>query len=632
MEKLINLYQQGRLAELLSILKDDESDLGKAFFNFVDAAVFENIGLALRANIYLQEFFPIFKEDAIKMEDILTQQPDVTRPYLPISYPGELQREGPVLIMEPLELDWKAVLDAPTILWFYDAITMWQCLQFEEVGKALSKPGNIFFVGGVYPNETLSQQKFAIPSIKGKGELSKAIVRCLQQYQGNIETEAADCLYLLGQRMYVEYRFKQLGERRSLGLKWQSIYRLRCSAHKRKNNTLTPFLEQSENRIIERCVPISPVKRQRKDRINLAHVTSLIRSNKQHAPSRILKSFLQHHDPQKYKLHVYSHEFLFPRMNEYPYLDIYADSSRPYVENFLAEQDIYYYIADNLRRDYIQTACDIAEDLSRQDIDVVIIHEMSPIAAILAHVIDVPHKIYFGHGWPEFPQRGDFDLMIFSNEELAQQAKKYGKTAFHNFAVDCRGDWHEAPCSKEYFGLKEDNKILTTISNHLETRLSDDMCWAVGEILRCNPRAYYMPIGKKPSNAEEILDKIGVVERVVFLGDVNNPSHLARSCDLYLNEFPLGSGLGILDAMASGTPVVSMYDKKGPSASRYGGIYMGVDKGISSCEINDYAALACRLLQNEKMYKSWSWCALRRYEEICNVAKYVRYIENLIEI
>ena len=685
MEKLINLYQQGRIVEALEKSRGDSTEV-KAFFNYVDSTAFESPLTSMSTNEYLQELlygqYPdfvvrlqfdlkmldkiLYPEMEIPASDIPEKwhhiidiqekfsdkilrfkkerlRLDYPRPYWPISYPTAYTPQKyagmPLFIMEPVNINWKNILTSPAVFLFYDVTVLWQCLQFEEVLQALLDKRNIIIVGRFYPNELLEMQDFNVPEnleavrvsdnpvlAKHEDTISQSVMNCLREYGGS--NDAADYLHLLNRDIHTEIRYQHLGKRRSLALMWQRIYRIRRSAHSCKgiNPPKIMTLEHAEKEIIDSCKPIE--KRIIKNKkLRLAHVMSMLSDDNTHAPTRILRSFLQYHDKEKYELYVYSNEFLLNRKNEYPYFDVCIFPSRNNAKELLSELKNYY-IADNQRHDYIQTAYDIAYDLSRREIDIVFLHEMSPIVAILAHITDVPYRVYFNHGWGDYPLNGDFELMIFSNDEMKKQVQEHHqdiKIVSRAFSVDCRIGWEDKPYSKEFFGLSEKNIMLTTISNHFTTRLSDDMCWAIGEILRENPEAYYVAVGGYPRNIEELRNKIGVPERISFIGPVDNPSQFARTADLYLNEFPIGSGLGILDAMASGTPAVAMNDTKGPSAGRYGAIYMG--RGVNSCNKKDYVDLACRLIKDKAMYSEWSRCALRRYEEIADVAKYVQDIE-----
>ncbi len=136
------------------------------------------------------------------------------------------------------------------------------------------------------------------------------------------------------------------------------------------------------------------------------------------------------------------------------------------------------------------------------------------------------------------------------------------------------------PYPLDQLGLPSGTKVLTTISNNLENRLTNEMCLAIAEILQSCPDACYAPMGRVDDEGKlrRFFRQHKVEDRIFFLGSVSKPSQYARSMHIYLNEFPFGSCLGMLDAMAAGCPVVSMYDMKGPPQARYGGDYFGLER------------------------------------------------------
>ena len=158
------------------------------------------------------------------------------------------------------------------------------------------------------------------------------------------------------------------------------------------------------------------------------------------------------------------------------------------------------------------------------------------------------------------------------------------------------------------------------------------MCSAIGEILKRCPKAYYAPIGEvqNPDRIRLLLEPYHVNDRVLFLGVQADPSQYARSMHLYLNEFPFGSGLAMLEAMAAGCPVVSMYDPAGPPQATYGGAYFGFDRVIKTGNRQDYIDLTCRLLQDPVFYQKWSEHALNQYEKHADVKTYVQSFENIL--
>lgn len=249
---------------------------------------------------------------------------------------------------------------------------------------------------------------------------------------------------------------------------------------------------------------------------------------------------------------------------------------------------------------------------------------------------DVPLRVLFDHGTlPSYPC---FDLAILSTDEAYQQNHRAFQQAgmescVLNYSVDVREDWKKEPFSRESIGLPETAFIMTTISNHLDNRLTHEMCHSIGKILQRCPQAVYAPIGEvtKKVSWMAIFDQYGVAERVYFLGSLPGPSQYARSMHLYLNEFPFGSGLSLLDAMAAGCPVVSMYDESGPQQARYGATYFGIDYVIKTGKVEDYIELACRLIEDKAFYQQWSEHALEQYEKRVDTERYVNNFEAILE-
>lgn len=100
--------------------------------------------------------------------------------------------------------------------------------------------------------------------------------------------------------------------------------------------------------------------------------------------------------------------------------------------------------------------------------------------------------------------------------------------------------------------------------------------------------------------------------------------------ELYLNEFPFGSCISLFDAMAAGCPIVTMYDEEGPPQARYGGIYFGLDRSITSLKKSEYVDLACSLALNKDLYKEWSEHALKQFEKHVDEKAYVKNFEKIL--
>ena len=55
---------------------------------------------------------------------------------------------------------------------------------------------------------------------------------------------------------------------------------------------------------------------------------------------------------------------------------------------------------------------------------------------------------------------------------------------------------------------------------------------------------------------------------------------------------------------------------------------MGLDKAITSGKKEDYAKLACQLLNDPEMYQKWSAAAKAQYEKHADEKAYVREFES----
>lgn len=643
-ESFVTLYQQGKVTEALRLIYPepgggyDDIPLMDALLNYVDSLVFSYPFFSLMANRYLQqqiectdydEFLKCLREDEVKLDALSGDD----RPYLSLSYPWEgslPQYDGTVVIfMESFAAPWQELDSRPKIFIFYDRAILWHCLHFENLADQLYDKRNTVVILGEYghykPVADLVPVLLSDDNILKK--YSDDIIAALTQ--GNNE-----CLYEVGKDVNTLMTSRRLGKKRLLNVLWRRVYQDRRDQYN-KNKTMFAELLDERSVITSFC----PVAQRRttlhEDKIHLAHVVSMVRDCNIHAPSRLLKSLLLYHNQGEYKVSLHSSEYLISRPLEYPYFEVYADPSRQVARGFLSDlyhRGIDFYLYDDVNKNYSSIAYDMAERLSRDEVDVVVIHEMNPVNKILARITDVPYRIFFAHGWPENIYYDDFDSIICSEMDDAYDAAPI-PIFKRSFAIDCRKGWDDVPYSNEFFGLPSDAKIITTISNNLDSRLSDDMCWAIGGILRGCPEAYYLAIGTKPNDERlaEIYDKIGVSDRVFFIGNVDNPSQLARTAYLYLNEFPVGGGLAVLDSMASGTPVVTMYDPNGVAAARFGGFYIGVDRAIKSCCREEYVELALNLLHDADLYAKWVSYTLQRYEDTANVVKYVSDIEGFVK-
>lgn len=81
---------------------------------------------------------------------------------------------------------------------------------------------------------------------------------------------------------------------------------------------------------------------------------------------------------------------------------------------------------------------------------------------------------------------------------------------------------------------------------------------AVCRILKAKPEAGYIWAGRMQSEAvQAVFEREGVSDRTHFIGWVDVPEYV-RIMDCFLETFPFGCGLTGIEAIAAGTPLVSM--------------------------------------------------------------------------
>lgn len=370
-----------------------------------------------------------------------------------------------------------------------------------------------------------------------------------------------------------------------------------------------------------------------KPRYRVTHVVPQI-VDQSHAPSALLRLLVDRAHRARWEPAVLSLEANVIRPGAYP-RDVYrSESSRERAPDTLAAWRAQGVASLLCGADAgpDEAVAEAVRWLAGRETDVAVFHGNDPLLLLTAARCSVPRRVFVEHSGMEFQR--DFDLAI---SPLANAAEAYldlsrrtgVAVASLPYASTARDTWQAGPPD---FGVGPAIKILTTISNHLETRVAGPFVEAVATILQICPNAVYAPIGTV-RDAEAFRDRFapwGVRHRIMCIGGNRAPSQLCRGMHLYLNEFPFGSGIAILDAMAAGLPVVTMYDPSGPLQAQNGGNYLGVGHAITSLDPVDYVVRACELLQDPEKHRSSSEHSLRRYEQF-GPERYARDFEALLE-
>lgn len=635
-----------------------------------DSHLFENCVTRTINLLQSLEEFKISKNQLIKNyeeNDIFA-----SIPWYPLSYPLPIpantnieSKHVPLIFIEPFDTDFCQFLNPlknqPAVFAFETRTHLYQMLQFPQVIEAFKDSHHLLYVLDQYPNTQFAIQNFEIfnncqfkpifffPRKKIETAfplLSQALSECLSQTRNDLssDSEAGNWLYRISKNLLYSMQQERYGLHRTAALYDRTNSLNLVDPHKgipQLHKNIGPHSEKLLQRRFEEVSQKQLVTRKAlpKKKLKVCHVVpQLVEGG--HAPTKVLESFFQYYNQDRFELSLIITERLAFHPLEYPY-NFYNSTPTieraPEILNRLQSQNIKIAIG-NPHRTFEQNGAETALLMCSDETDIVIYHGPDIINHFSGLLTDVPVRILLEHGaQPPFP---GFDVIILSSHEAKEiyrdhYCKLKMKTFVLPFCVNVKSDWLAEPYSKTKLGFPHDALIMTTISHHLNTRLSDEMCLAIVEILKNVPKAYYAPIG--PIRNEEKFRKFfsqhGVNDRIVFLGSKIDPgpSHFARTMQLYLNEFPLGSGFAILDAMASGCPVVTMYDDHGPQASRYGGTYFGIDRAITSGKREDYVNLACKLLTDPEMYREWSDHALKQYEKFSSPEKYVKSFEEMLE-
>jgi glycosyltransferase involved in cell wall biosynthesis len=571
--------------------------------------------------------------------------------------------DTPLIFLQPLEeFDYRNFLEPycckECILVFETISHFFQLMQFEDIHTFLIEPLVYVYILELYPNEQFLCQGLHWPKAKtlqpifmlAQPSIEEAIyplvesmTKCLEQPIEDFkhDTPYANSLYIVCIRIILKIQEHRYGKSRAIALSIEQGFKNWYDPHKgalptqvdlgplTKNYLEDLIKEEAKDRQVKAFAP--------KNTIRLAHIVPQIVDGG-HAPTKLLQTLCSFADRNWFDIYILSTERLSNHFLSYPVTSYISSSSQEVGQktiNFMNALCIPVFI-DPQSSTYELAIKTFQAYLQQLQIDIAIFHGPDEINSLIACSTEVPIRILFEHG--TLPSYNCFDLLILSTEEAYQQNQlnfyqQKMESCVLPFSIDIRQNWEEYPYSRKSLGLPEDSFVMTTISNHLDNRLTIYMCQAIGEILKRCPQAVYAPMGDclTEDKWRRVFADYNVNDRVIFLGSCKTPSQYARSMNLYLNEFPFGSGLAILDAMAAGCPVVSMYDEKGPQQARYAATYFGIDYVIRTGNIEDYVNLACQLIQNPDMYKKWSIHAIQQYEKRMNVKQYVKQFELIIE-
>jgi len=577
-----------------------------------------------------------------------------SQPFHPFAYPLPLQPQTlssgdiPLIFLTPLEnADYRSFLSQysgkPVIYVCESLQILFHMLQWDDLLQALIAPQAYLYLLDCYPTDQFKEHQL---NINASTSLQPILMTPQQAYTEampiltqalknsllpNPDSTTDALLYAIADQLRYRILTERYGKSRCIGL---NVKRHLTHWHN-PNKTLPPPNSNLGPAPIDYFGNLcSELKKQRKphpikkrEKIRIAHVVSQLVDGG-HAPTRLITNLINYRDKNQFDVRIISSESLVEYPMEYPVSSYYSEPSTMRSQEtttLFEKQEVPVYI-EKPQQTYLETAHHLTALLDRENVDIAIFHGPNEIHNLCSSLTSTPIRIMFEHGTlPAYPC---YDAIIASTETTLFP----GQVHLLPFCVDIRKEWDQKPFSKKELGFPENSILLTTISNHLITRLNPKMCQTIATILQRCPQAIYAPMGKMddPKPLYAIFNEYGVRDRVVFLGPKDVPGQYARSMEIYLNEFPFGSCLGMLDAMASGCPIISMHDKNGPAQARYAGTYLGLDHVITSGSVDEYIDLACRLILDKDEYKKWSEYTLKCYEQHSDEKLYVKHFEQIL--
>ncbi|MBE2212642.1 MAG: glycosyltransferase [Opitutaceae bacterium] len=566
-------------------------------------------------------------------------------------------KQTPLLVVEPYDFwstaDISALDERYAIFAFSSHHAMWHALSCDNLFRSLLIQRHAIVVGGEYPDEHVfgpwlgSARCAPVRSVisptasawvKRVDSISEAATAVLTRFLGGESTRNPDAQWFfeLGLNLKHEIMRQRFGAARACTLhrmagteRWFSPFKDRPTSGRDTHPPvdLLAVLTGPETRRPARRALSGGTRRR------LVHIVSQVIDGG-HAPSTLVRTLVERANRARWDISVVSLESAVIRAAEYPRSNfVTEDSSKRGARTIDSWRSAGVHVhlcgAAGSIDDCIREACEV---MAARQADVAIWHGNDPSLLVCAARSDIPRRVFFEHSGLVF--QPDFDLAIAS---LADAEKSFAAESVRSgvaiaalpYCSNARATWDDKPPDLK---TGPNVRILTTISNHLENRVAGTFVEAVATILQICPNAIYAPIGPVQDRAafQRRFAPWGVADRIMCTGPSSAPSQLCRGMHLYLNEFPFGSGIAILDAMAAGLPVVTMYDPNGPMQAQNGGNYIGHDRAIRSLDPVDYVTLACQLIQDPAMYQEWSAHSHARFE-CFGPEPYVRRFEEILE-
>jgi len=366
----------------------------------------------------------------------------------------------------------------------------------------------------------------------------------------------------------------------------------------------------------------TPMTVSRRRPLRIAHVVPNL-VDLCNSPTKVLRNFVTHADREQFELRLYTTEVLTKR--DKPAFAMHqitppTPERAPETLKFLLDHDCPYWIAP-VDGDFAQSAHRLAEQMARDRVDVALYHSSlaTSIDCLTAHLRPTPLAINLCIGLPMYADTIDaivYFIQATRDRDLDFWEARGIDAPYVQGGIDQDEFANAKPLDRAQLGIPQQAVILGTVGNHLPGRMGAAFCRTVAGMLKRHAHTLYFIVGRGDfTRQKQVWQQEGVLERVVFLGARGDVPRFTKTFDVYLNEFPGGGGMSVLEAMAAGRPVVAL--KSGNDHLGACGVeYVGPEHGIMTNDPARYAALADRLIADPAFREQVGRDLFRRYEDV----------------
>lgn len=345
----------------------------------------------------------------------------------------------------------------------------------------------------------------------------------------------------------------------------------------------------------------------------------------------------RHLDPKRFKLHVYNTEACSRRDRSQfahgTYQPASAKRGRETLEQFRQKKIPYF--AAPLEGDLVSAARDLATQVSRDQVDVLLIDATltDPIAGMLAALPLARARVNLVRHRPLFA--GNIDVVCYLAAWRLEQDRDFFTARGVELAHVLEGvEAEDSPAAgpqRVSYGIPEQAIVLATSSDDLDRTITAEFVEGVIAVLRNQPQAVMLFVGDGEMKWQKRrFESAGVAKRIGFAGKRRDLPGFLRIADLYLAEFPTPSTAGVLQAMSQQRPVVAVRWSDAPE-HRSAADLVGEDATVPSRDVAAFVDRVGKLVRDPTARQALGESLRLRAAQQFSFAGTCRQIEQLCE-